>query len=450
MAKKLWGGRFKKQMNPEFYEFQKSIQYDHKLGMYDVFHSLIHIRALVHTNVLKAPEAYQLERALADILKDIKAGTFTYHAASEDIHTEIQNCLEAKTGDVALKLHSFRSRNDQIAFDVSFYCVHQAMEIFKLLVALQENLFERARAYKQEFFVGYTHTRRAQVIKFSSYLKGFVSMFHRDQHRFDDFYKHTYIFIGAGALAGSYIKSADYEKAVKRFMSTYCKDLPVKISVVKNPLDHVSNRDTAITFLSTIATLQMHLSRMAEDFILYSTPEFDYLDLPEEFCTGSSYMPHKKNPDFLELVRGNTGRVYGNLTSLLTTMKGLPSTYNRDMQLDKEPLFSSVEIIKAELSLLAEFVKGINLNTDAVKKVLADETMYATELAEYLVGKGIAFRNAHEMIGKLVRYAEENDVKLTAISDDILKGFSPSLNQKELKRIINPHFAVNSKRSMRK
>jgi argininosuccinate lyase len=274
-------------------------------------------------------------------------------------------------------------------------------------------------------------------------------MLHRDQHRFEDFFKHTYIFIGAGALAGSYIKSSDYDKAVKRFMSTYCKDLPVKISVVKNPLDHVSNRDAVIMFLSSAATLQMHLSRMAEDFILYSTPEFNYLELPEEFCTGSSYMPHKKNPDFLELVRGYTGRVYGNLTSILTTMKGLPSTYNRDMQLDKEPLFSSVDIVKSELSLLAEFVKGINLNKDAVLKVLADETMYATELAEYLVSKKIAFRNAHEIIGKLVRYSEENATKLTQIPDDILKGFSPALNQKELKRIIKPDFAVNSKRSPR-
>ena len=449
MAKKLWGGRFTKQMNHEFYEFQKSIQYDYKLGMYDVFHSLIHIRALVHTNVLSASQAYKLERALADILKDIKAGTFIFHAASEDIHTEIQNRLEAQVGETALKLHSFRSRNDQVAFDVTFYCVHQAQEIFKLLVSLQESLLERAYAYKQEFFVGYTHTRRAQVIKFSRYIKGFVSMLHRDQHRFEDFFKHTYIFIGAGALAGSYIRSVDYDKAVKRFMSTYCKDLPVKISVVKNPLDHVSNRDAVITFLSFAATMQMHLSRMAEDFILYSTAEFGYLDLPEEFCTGSSYMPHKKNPDFLELVRGYTGRVYANLTSILTTMKGLPSTYNRDMQLDKEPLFSSAEIVKSELSLMAEFVKGIKLNTQAVQKVLADETMYATELAEYLVGKGIAFRNAHEIIGKLVRYTEENNMKLTQISDDILKGFSPSLNQKELKRIIKPDFAVNSKRSLR-
>jgi argininosuccinate lyase len=450
MSKKLWGGRFKKQMDPDFYEFQKSIQYDHKLAMYDVFHSLIHIRALVHTNVLSASGAYQLERALADILKEIKAGTFVYHPGSEDIHTEIQNRLEAKLGEIALKLHSFRSRNDQIAFDVAFYSVHQAQEIFKLLVALQESLLELARKHKGEFFVGYTHTRRAQVIKFSSYVKGFVSMLHRDQHRFDDFFKHTYIFIGAGALAGSYIKSADYDKAVKRFMSTYCKDLPVKISVVKNPLDHVSNRDAVILFLSAAATLQMHLSRMAEDFILYSTPEFDYFDLPEEFCTGSSYMPHKKNPDFLELVRGYTGRIYGNLTSILTTMKGLPSTYNRDMQLDKEPLFSSVETIKSELSLLSSFVKGMALNTASVKKVLGDETMYATELAEYLVGKGIAFRNAHEIIGKLVRHAEENDMKLTDIPDHALAGFSPVLNQKVLKQIINPHFAVNTKRSIRK
>jgi len=417
--------------------------------MYDVFHSLIHIRALVHTGVLSASEAYQLERALANILKDIENGAFSFHETSEDIHTEIQNRLEAQLGQIALKLHSFRSRNDQIAFDVAFYCVHHAQGIFKQLQALQQGFLTLAQEYKNDFFIGYTHTRRAQVIKFSTYIKGFVSMLHGDQHRFEDFFKNTYIFIGAGALAGSYIKSADYDKAVKRFMSTYCAGLPVKISVVKNPLDHVSNRDAAIMFLSCAATLQMHLSRIAEDFILYSTAEFGYLQLPEEFCTGSSHMPHKKNPDFMELIRGYTGRVYGNLVSLLVTMKGLPLTYNRDMQLDKEPLFSSVEILNDELSLLAEFVKGIKLNSEALQKALADESLYATELAEFLVSKKLAFRTAHDIIGKLIRYSEENGIKLSEIPEEVLKGFSPYLNRKELKRIMEPHFAVSTKRSCR-
>ncbi|HOW42651.1 MAG TPA: argininosuccinate lyase [Candidatus Omnitrophota bacterium] len=450
MTKKLWGGRFKKEMNKDFYRFQQSIQYDWRLGMYDVFHSLIHIRALVHTNVLSASEAYKLERALADILKEIQSGEFRYHPGSEDIHTEIQNRLETRVGEIALKLHSFRSRNDQIAFDVTFFCVHEAQRIFALLLALQANLHELAREHKHDFFIGYTHTRRAQVIRFSQYLLGFESMLHRDQHRFDDFAKHTYVFIGSGALAGSYIKSEDYTKAITRFTHTYCKHLPVKISLVKNSLDNVSNRDTAIQFLSHIATLQMHLSRMAEDFILYSTPEFAYLELPEEFCTGSSYMPHKKNPDFLELVRGQTGRIYGNLTALLTTMKGLPSTYNRDMQLDKEPLFSSVDIIKEELTLMAEFVKGLNLNRETVAAVLKDETLYATEIAEFLVGKGVAFRKAHEIVGKLVMHAEDNEVRLTDMTDNGLKTFSEHLNKKVLHKIISPAFAVSSKRSLRR
>jgi len=328
--------------------------------------------------------------------------------------------------------------------------VHHAQGIFKQLQALQQGFLTLAQEYKNDFFIGYTHTRRAQVIKFSTYIKGLSLCFTATSTGLKTFSKILYIFIGAGALAGSYIKSADYDKAVKRFMSTYCAGLPVKISVVKNPLDHVSNRDAAIMFLSCAATLQMHLSRIAEDFILYSTAEFGYLQLPEEFCTGSSHMPHKKNPDFMELIRGYTGRVYGNLVSLLVTMKGLPLTYNRDMQLDKEPLFSSVEILNDELSLLAEFVQGykVEFRGHFKRPWLMNHCMRLNWLM-FLVSKKLAFRTAHDIIGKLIRYSEENGIKLSEIPEEVLKGFSPYLNRKELKRIMEPHFAVSTKRSCR-
>ncbi len=449
MAEKLWGGRFKKQLDNEFFLFQKSIQYDYKLAMYDIYHSMIHIGALVYTKVLKAEEAYKLEVELLAILKEVKEGRFKYDPLSEDIHTEIQNRLEKKHKATALKMHSFRSRNDQVVFDEKYYCIHQGMEISRLLAGVFASFCGLAAENKEVFFVGYTHTRRAQVIKFTNYILSFVRMLERDLKRIEHFCNDTEICLGAGALAGSFIKKEDYDRAIREFVKKYSRDFPFKISLTKNSLDNVSSRDFILEFLSILAILQNHLSRLAEDFILYSTKEFNYLDLPEEFCTGSSHMPHKKNPDFLELVRGYSGRVSGNLFSILTTMKGLPLTYNRDMQLDKEPLFSSVEIIKSELSILARFVRGIKINTAEVDKALEDESLYATELAEHLVGKGMAFKTAHEVIGKLIRYSEEKKIKLTDIVDEILRDFSPHLKEKEIKKIFNPEFAVKTKRSVK-
>jgi len=448
MPDKLWGGRFKKQLDNEFYLFQKSIQYDYKLAMYDIYHSMIHISALVYTKILKAEEAYKLEMELLAMLKEIKEGRFKYDPLSEDIHTEIQNRLEKKHKALALKLHSFRSRNDQVVFDEKYYCIHQGLEIERLLAKVFISFFGLAAEYKDNFFVGYTHTRRAQVIKFSNYILSFVRMLERDLKRIRQYCKNTEICLGAGALAGSFIKKEDYDKAIREFIKKYSRDFPFKISLTKNSLDNVSSRDFILEFLSILAILQSNLSRMAEDFILYSTKEFNYLDLPEEFCTGSSHMPHKKNPDFLELVRGYTGRICANLFAVLTTIKGLPLTYNRDLQLDKEPLFSSVETVKSELALLARFLPGVKINTQAVEIALEDESLYATELAEHLVGKGLPFKTAHEVIGKLIRYAEDKKIKLSDIVDEILDQFSPHLKKKEIKKIFDPAFAVQSKRSV--
>jgi argininosuccinate lyase len=449
MAEKLWGGRFKKELDKEFYLFQKSIQYDYKLAMYDIFHSMIHISALVYTKVLTVEEANKLEMALLDILKEIKEGRFKYNLLSEDIHTEIQNRLQKKFKNIALKMHSFRSRNDQVVFDEKYYCIHQGLDIGRLIAKVFVSLSELSNKYKNNFFIGYTHTRRAQVIKFTNYILSFGRMLERDLEKIEDFCKNTEIFIGSGALAGSFIKGQDYDKAIKQFIKKYSQDFPFKISLANNSLDNVSNRDFIIDFLSILSVLQMHLSRMAEDFILYSSKEFDYLDLPEEFCTGSSHMPHKKNPDFLELVRGYTGRIYGNLLSVLTTMKGLPLTYNRDMQLDKEPLFSSVDVVKDELAILAKFLAGVKLKTEVIEKALEDESLYATELAEYLVGKGLPFKKAHEIIGRLVRYSEEKNLKLKDMVDEMLLEFSPHLKKKEIEKIFTPSFAIGTKRSIR-
>jgi len=399
MAKKLWGGRFKKETDKEFFEFQKSIQYDHKLAEFDIAHSLIHTSALANAKIITAKEKASLHKALKKIAGDINKGIYQFDAQAEDIHTDIQNKVEKMVGGLALKMHTLRSRNDQVAFDEKMYCFNNAGKIVKYLADLVLSTKLLRAKYKDVTIVGYTHTQRAQRVSFSDYIGAYQCMFERDKKKLENFLKGLNIHIGAGALAGSSI-AKNYAQAIKEYLKSN-KGPVIKISV--NTIDDVSNRDFIIDLLNILSLVQLHLSRLSEDLILYSTKEFNFIDLPEEFCTGSSLMPHKKNPDFLELVRGYTGRVYGNLVAILTTMKGLPLTYNRDMQLDKEPLFSSVEIVSSELKIMARLIKSLELNMAGIKHALEDEELNAVEQAEELVRKhGISFRKAHEIVGKRI------------------------------------------------
>ncbi|MBN2120420.1 MAG: argininosuccinate lyase [Candidatus Omnitrophica bacterium] len=446
MSNKLWGGRFKKKTDKDFEEFSKSIHYDYKLAKYDIMYSLIHVVALEKVGILSSGESLKLVKALGEILKDVKTDKFKPDLRSEDVHTEIQNRVEKKLGKLAYKLHSLRSRNDQIVFDEKWYCLENGLAIGKLIINLIANLFFLAQKNEGQFIVGYTHTQRAQAVSFMVYIMAFNRMFERDDERMERFCNNLFAYIGAGALAGSSISRKNYKEAIKEFFK---QDIRAgKIKPLENALDNVSDRDFILEFLSILAITQMHLSRLAEDFILYASKEFDFFQLPEEFCTGSSLMPHKKNPDFLELVRGLTGRIYGNLTSVLTTMKGLPLAYNRDMQLDKEPLFSSTETVKDELKIMAKFVKKIGLKKDSISKALCDESLYATELAEFLVYQGVSFKQAHDLVGKLVQYSEDKKTKIKDIPDRILKSFHKKLDHKSILRIMNPHYAVSSKKSL--
>ena len=444
MAKKLWGGRFKKEIDKDFFEFQKSIRYDYKLAEYDIAHSVIHISALRNAGLLKNAELMKLSATLKEILKEIKEGRFTPDFDSEDIHTYIQNAIEKKVGPLALKLHTLRSRNDQIAFDERYYCIEKTVDIGKALIGLFKSLLFLAKCDIRQKFIGYTHTQKAQIIYFRDYLFALSHMFQRDSDRLVRFFENLFIYIGAGALTGSALSRENYNKAIKEL--PYVKDR-TKIKTTENPIDNVSDRDFAIEFLSILSIIQMHLSRLAEDLILYSTKEFNFIDLPEEFCTGSSLMPHKKNPDFLELVRGNTGKVYGNLMSILTTMKGLPLTYNRDMQLDKEPLFSSVEVVETELKIMAKFIKGIKLNTKVIEKALEDESLYATDLAEFLVYKGVPFKEAHTLVGKLVRDADDKGKKIKEMKDKELKQYHYAFNKTIIQKVMNAGYSVKSKKT---
>jgi len=439
--KKLWGGRFKKEIDRDFFEFQKSIQYDYSLAEYDIYHSIIHVQALSLAGILNKQEEEKILTALRQILAEVKRGTFIPDSDCEDIHSDIQNRVKEKVGDVALKLHTMRSRNDQVVFDEKMYILNQYIELSRLLSSLLDAISDKAQAHKNCYFIGYTHTRRAQVVYFSDYILAYGHMFMRDYERLMHFEDGLKISTGSGAVAGSPLDFRYYQKAIS-LSGVVKKHTDEMIS----PMDHVASRDFIVEFLSILAIIQMHLSRLAEDLILYSTTEYDFIDLPEEFCTGSSLMPHKKNPDFLELVRGYTGRVYGNLVALLTTMKGLPMSYNRDMQLDKEPLFSSIDTVKTELSILAKFISGIALKDENIKAALKDECLYATEIVQYLVfKKHVPFKAAHDIVGSLVRHSEEKKVKILKMSDKTLFSFHKGLNRKILSRIMTPFYAVSTK-----
>jgi argininosuccinate lyase len=452
MAKTMWGGRFEKETDKYFFDFQKSIKYDYKLYEYDIRHSNIHILALVEAKILKEKEALELANALQEVQKDIeteiKNDNFKPLEESEDIHTDIQNRVEKKlkNPNLALKLQSLRSRNDQIVFDEKFYCLYKSMDIGKNLILLEKALLVLGKKHLKQKFIGYTHTRRAQAIYFLDYLLAIDNMFSRDVDRlkaFNDESKFV-IHIGAGALTGSYLSSKYYNDAIKK-MPFINKGY---LKVVENPMDNVSDRDFIIEFLSILSIIQMHLSRLSEDLILYSTAEFNFIELPEEFCTGSSLMPHKKNPDLLELIRGYTGRIYGNLLSVLTTMKGLPLTYNRDMQLDKEPLFSSAEILEKEITLMAKFIEKVDLKIDNINKVLEEDiSIYATELAEWLVRKHkVSSKGAHDIVGRLILKAEKvGGVK--KLKKHMLKELHLALNKKVINTIMNAEYAVKSKRT---
>lgn len=447
MAKKLWGGRFTKKTDKDFFDFQKSIEYDYKLAEYDILHSKIHVEVLSRMGILSKKEAKALTSALNSVAVNIK--TKKINTASEDIHTEIQNQVQKIEKKLALKLHSLRSRNEQVVFDEKWYCLEKVQEIRKLLRQVQASLLFLAEKYKDEDrfpFIGYTHTQRAQAIPFKYYLLTYFYMLKRDYKRLEAFSEALFAYVGAGALAGSSLKRNVYDVVIKEILV----EKPWKTKPVEHSLDNVSDRDFIIEFLAVLSIIQMHLSRLAEDFILYSTKEFNFISLPEEFCTGSSLMPHKKNPDFLELVRGYSGRLYGNLVSILTTMKGLPLTYNRDMQLDKEPLFSSVEVIQDELKIMARFIKAVTLNEKIVKQAVQDKTLYATELAEFLVQEyKVPFRQAHDIVGKLIILSEKKG-GIDRIPEKELKKLCPALNKAVVAKIMSYKYAILSKKSISK
>ncbi len=450
MAKKMWGGRFTKANHPLVEEFTRSIQYDYKLAQYDILGSIAHVDILKRCGYLKAEEASRLDKGLNDIYTSIEKGRFEPDLNCEDIHTCIQNLLHRGVGDLALKLHTARSRNDQVAFATKLYCKISLTEAQLAITGLNKAILDLAVKNSKIIIPGFTHMQHAQPVMLRDYLWAYIEMLSRDQQRLAHISADMQITLGAGALAGTPIEAAQYHIKVSEFIRNQQVGETFDIRASRNSLDAVSDRDFVIEIISALAICAMHLSRFAEDLIIWSTKEFDFLELDDAFCTGSSLMPQKKNADVLELIRGYAGRLNGNLVSVLTMMKGLPLTYNRDMQLDKEPLFNSFEVVSAELAILKGLVKTLKFHPDKIRLALEDESLYATDLVYYLVDKGVSFKNAHDIVGRLVRYSLDKRIKIKSMSDQALKKFSPKLIHSQIALLFDPLVSVRSKKSVRR
>lgn len=450
MAKKLWGGRFSKKTNPLVEEFTKSIQYDYKLAKFDLLGSMAHVEILKNCGYLSSEEAKGITKALDDIYESIKKGIFKPDLQCEDIHTNIQNILQKKVGDLALKLHTARSRNDQVVFATKMYCKMTLLELQSNVIELGNAMSGLASKNKDVIIPGFTHMQHAQPVYLSDYLAAYKEMFYVDLNRLDYIEKNIIVTLGAGALAGTPIPADEYKIKASGFIKKIGLDNNFNIQPTGNSLNSVSDRDFVIEIVSALAIIAMHLSRLAEDLIIWSTKEFDFVEIDEAFCTGSSLMPQKKNADVLELIRGYVGRLNGNLVSVLTMMKGLPLTYNRDMQLDKEPLFNSFEIVSMELKVLAGLIKTLKFNKAKIAEQLKDEALYATDLVYYLVGEKIAFKEAHTIVGKLVKYSLDNKIEIKEMPENILKSFSEKFVKKEITKLFDPTVSVKSKKSIKR
>ncbi|MFH0877930.1 MAG: argininosuccinate lyase [Candidatus Omnitrophota bacterium] len=449
MSKKLWGGRFKKQADPFFEEFSSSIMTDYRLAKCDLIGSIIHVHVLFGAKLLTASEFTRFKKAILSCLALVKKGEFPYDFSSEDIHTNIHQVLTKKIGKLAEKLQTCRSRNDQVVFDTKLYCMISGVQLQDLLAGVRNSLYALAKKYNGLVVPGYTHLQHAQPVLFKDYLGAYAMMFKNDALRLEDALNRLDISLGSGALAGTPISAGVYKVQIKKALkSLKLGGLADIVTPSSNSLAAVSDRDFVIEILSVLAVIGMHISRLAEDFILWSSQEFGFAEIGDEYCTGSSLMPQKKNPDALELMRGHTGTLQGYLVSVLTTMKGLPLSYNRDMQLDKKPLFGAISLVEDELVILAGLLATVRMNKKNIDVQLADDSLYATDLADYLVSGGVSFAQAHEVIGQLIRYSHETGRAVKELTQDELNQFCTKLKRKEVLKRLDPHFCVASKKSV--
>ncbi len=435
--KKPWSGRFTHKISATVESFTESISFDKALWKQDIEGSIAHARMLAKQRIITAKEAAAIISGLRSISVSINRGTFRFSPELEDIHMHIEAALTEKIGAAGKKLHTARSRNDQVALDLRLYLKKQIREVTALLLKLQRTFVQIADRQQKTIMPGYTHLQRAQPVLLAHHLLAYVEMFQRDRERFQDCLKRTDVCpLGACALAGTSLPTdRAYTAKVLGFTS-----------VSGNSIDAVSDRDFALEFLACSSILMMHLSRLAEELILWSTEEFKFIEISDRFTTGSSIMPQKKNPDVAELMRGKTGRVYGNLMALLTLMKGLPLAYNRDMQEDKLPVFDSVKTVKACLTVLQEMMQEVTFHKKRLIQTAGEGYSTATDIAEYLVRKGVPFREAHEITGRIVLACISRDIPLSALPLEEIRAYSSKID-KDILPVLDPAASVSTRSS---
>lgn len=417
---KLWKGRFSKAATSSADEFNASIEFDQRLYKDDIKGSMAHAAMLGRQGIIPADEAELIRKTLKEIERDIEAGKVEFTIESEDIHMNIESLLTERIGDAGKRLHTARSRNDQVAVDIRLYLKDEIAAIDALLSKLTDTLTDLAEQHQDTVMPGYTHLQRAQPVTLAYHLLAYYQMFTRDRSRFADCLDRMDLLpLGSGALAGTtYDTDRDF----------LAQELGFK-GVCPNAMDAVADRDFAVEFISCCSITMMHLSRFCEELIQWSSVEFSFVEIDDAYSTGSSIMPQKKNPDMAELIRGKTGRVYGDLMSLLTIIKGLPLAYNKDLQEDKLPVFDAGDTLKASVNIFTEMIATMKVNTEKMEQAAKYGYMNATDAADYLVTKGIPFRDCHEIIGKIVLYCIGKGIAIEEMSMEEFKSFSDKFEE---------------------
>lgn len=435
---KLWGGRFQKSAESWVDEFGASIGFDQQLVMEDIEGSITHVTMLGDQGILDSKDVEQILGGLAELKSKAEAGELEFTVANEDIHLNLEKMLTDLIGPVGGKLHTGRSRNDQVATDVHLFLKKRVIEVVELIEIFQKTIVEKAEEHVETIAPGYTHLQRAQPISFAHHLMAYFWMLERDKERFTESMKRIDILpLGAGAMAGTTFP-IDREKSAQLLGFS---------NVYANSMDAVSDRDFIVEFLANASLLMTHLSRFAEEIIIWSTDEFKFIELDDAFSTGSSIMPQKKNPDMAELIRGKTGRVYGNLIGLLTVLKGTPLTYNKDMQEDKEGMFDTVHTILGALKIFEGMVRTMTVNTERLNAAVHSDFSNATELADYLATKGMPFREAHEVTGKLVFTCIQKGIFLLDLPLEEMR-LESDLIEEDVYNVLKPHAAVSRRNSL--
>ena len=420
MTRKPWGGRFKEGTHVLVERFTESVSFDKRLYEYDIRGSIAHARMLARQGIISRSDARAIEQALHTIKKEIDEGRFEWRMDLEDVHMNIEHALSGRIGEAGKRLHTARSRNDQVATDIRLYLKDETMALDTALKALQGSLLYQAEAYFDHVMPGYTHLQHAQPVLWSHHMLAYFEQFRRDRLRLKDAFERLDVCpLGSAALAGSDFP-IDRESVARELGFS-------RISF--NSMDAVSDRDFVAEFIFCASLIMIHLSRLSEELILWASEEFSFVTLPDSFCTGSSIMPQKKNPDCPELIRGKTGRVLGALMTILTILKGLPLTYNRDLQEDKEPLFDTCDIVRLSVEVMAHMLKGVVPKKERLMRATQSGFLTATDLADYLVEKGVPFRSAHEIVGRVVAYCLEEGKELWELTIEELREFSAEIQE---------------------